>query len=68
MKRMCIGLAIALVVIIVLCICLHSFLKDYLIDTGSFLPKLDLERFLYDMANKYIDSLYNTVCIPALTP
>lgn len=61
---MCIGLVIAIIIIVALGFCLHSFLEDYLIDTGTWPPKLDLERFLYDMANKFIDSLYASAALP----
>lgn len=66
MKRMVIALAIALVVIIVLGAVLHSFLKDYLVKSDSWFSGIDLERFVNDMANKFVDRLYENISYPLM--
>lgn len=64
MKRMCIALAIALVVIIILGAVLHSFIADYLIKGDSWTTSIDLERFVNDMANKFVEKLYDNISLP----
>lgn len=64
MKRMVIALAIALVVIIILGAVLHSFFKDYLVKGDSWFKSIDLERFVNDMANKFVEKLYENVSYP----
>lgn len=60
MTRMWIGLLVAVVIIVGICVGLNYYLGDYLIDDGSWPPSLDVERLLYDAANTYVDSLYET--------
>lgn len=64
MKRMVIALAIALVVIIILGAVLHSFFKDYLVKGDSWFKSIDVERFVNDMANKFVEKLYENVSCP----
>ncbi|MCQ2418700.1 MAG: hypothetical protein MJ085_02835 [Clostridia bacterium] len=66
MKRMVIALAIALVVIIVLGAVLHGFFKDYLVKGDSLLSGIDLERFVNDMANKFVEKLYENISYPLM--
>lgn len=58
--RTLIGLLVAVAIIVSLGVLLHNFLDDYLVDTDSWLPSLDWERFLSDMANKFVDHLYDS--------
>lgn len=58
--RTLIGLLVAVAIIITLGVLVHNYLDDYLIDTGNWPPSLDWERFLSDMANKFVDHLYDT--------
>ncbi len=62
--RTLIGLLIAAALIVVLCVALNNFLEDYLIDDGDWPPSLDWERFLYDMANRFVDHLYESETLP----
>lgn len=66
MKRMVIALAIALVVIIIVGAVLHGFFKDYLVKGDSWFSSIDLERFVNDMANKFVDKLYENISDPLM--
>lgn len=59
--RTLIGLLIAIAIIVSLCVVANNYLDDYLIDTGSWPPSLDWERFVSDKANKFVDHLYEQV-------